>query len=174
MEITLAAAKNAAKILHADLGNEDPSFTHSRALEIVAHQLGLTDWNTAAAVLAAGSGPAIPILRIQDEQIAREFYLQYLEFTVEWEHRFEPGMPLYLRIARSATKIDLSEHHGDGTPGSATWIRVADVRALHRKLAQKRHSRVRPGIDNDSPGGPTMTVTDPFGNELRFCQPHPG
>lgn len=172
MELTIAAAKSAAKILHAELGKQDPSLTHSRALEIVAHQLGLADWNTAAATLAAGSGPAIPILRIQDERIARGFYLDYLGFTVEWEHRFEPSMPLYTRLSRSGTTIDLSEHHGDGTPGTAIWIPVADLRALHGALSRNSHSRVRPGIDKDSPGGPTMSVTDPFGNELRFCQPH--
>ena len=26
-------------------------------------------------------------------------------------------------------------------------------------------------IDPDAPGGPTMTIIDPFGNELRFCEP---
>lgn len=172
MELTIAAAKSAAKTLHAEFGKQDPSFTHSRALEIVAHQLGLADWNTAAAALTAGSGPAIPILRVQDGRIALPFYLDYLGFTIEWEHRFEPGMPLYARLSLSGTTVDLSEHHGDGTPGSVVWIPVADLRALHGKLTRNPHSSVRPGIDKDSPGGPTMTVTDPFGNELRFCQPH--
>ncbi|WP_369374059.1 glyoxalase superfamily protein [Promicromonospora sp. Populi] len=33
------------------------------------------------------------MLRIQDETYAREFYVDYLGFSVEWEHRFEPGLP---------------------------------------------------------------------------------
>ena len=36
----------------------------------------------------------IPILRIFDEAKARELYLDYLGFTVRFEHRFEPGAPL--------------------------------------------------------------------------------
>jgi hypothetical protein len=35
-------------------------------------------------------GPIIPILRIFSEEKAREFYLEYLGFTLDWEHRFEP------------------------------------------------------------------------------------
>jgi hypothetical protein len=29
---------------------------------------------------------------------------------------------------------------------------------------------MRPGIDTDAPGGPTMDVFDPFSNTIRFCQ----
>ena len=41
-------------------------------------------------------GPTIPILRMCDEAKAREFYLGFLGFAVDWEHRFEPGFPLYM------------------------------------------------------------------------------
>ncbi|MEM6436951.1 MAG: glyoxalase superfamily protein, partial [Cyanobacteria bacterium P01_D01_bin.115] len=36
-----------------------------------------------------------PILRIFDEAKAKEFYVDFLGFQVDWEHRFQPGMPLY-------------------------------------------------------------------------------
>ena len=42
----------------------------------------------------------VPILRIFDEAKAREFYLGFLGFTVDFEHRFEPGTPIYLGISR--------------------------------------------------------------------------
>lgn len=119
---------------------------------------------------AAGTGPAIPVLRILDEAPARAFYLDYLGFAVEWEHRFEPALPLYLRIRRDRTLLDLSEHHGDGTFGSVVWVPVADVTALHADISSRPHPRLRPGIEHDAPGGPTLTVTDPFGNALRFCE----
>lgn len=120
---------------------------------------------------AAGVGAPVPVLRILDETEARRFYVEHLGFAVVFEHRFEPGLPLYLRVRRGACELDLSEHHGDGTFGSVVWIPVADVRALHAELATRPHPRLRPGIDADAPGGPTMDVTDPFGNVLRFCQP---
>jgi hypothetical protein len=42
----------------------------------------------------------IPILRIFDEAKAREFYLDWLGFSIDFEHRFEPGTPLYMGISR--------------------------------------------------------------------------
>lgn len=115
-------------------------------------------------------GAAIPILRIFDEAEARSFYLDYLGFAVEWEHRFEPDLPLYLRISRSGCTLDLSQHYGDGTPGTALWIPVQDVISFNTELLAKKSPRSRPGIDHQAPGGPTMTVVDPFSNDLRFCQ----
>lgn len=38
-------------------------------------------------------------------------------FRVDWEHRFEPGFPLYLQVSRDGLVLHLSEHHGDGSPG---------------------------------------------------------
>lgn len=173
MNLTLNDAKTAAHALRRSLAATDIAISHSRALEIVAQQLGLADWNTASAILSADradSGPAIPILRIQDETLAREFYLDYLGFSVEWEHRFEPELPLYLRIRRGETILDLSEHHGDGTQGSVVWIPIANAKSFHADISRRPHRRVRPGIDRKAPGGPTVEVVDPFGNALRFCE----
>ena len=61
-------------------------------------------------------GPAIPILRIFDEAKAREFYAGFLGFTFDWEHRFEPGTPLYAQVSRGDCRLHLSEHHGDAHP----------------------------------------------------------
>jgi hypothetical protein len=49
---------------------------------------------------------------------AREFYLDYLGFAVEFEHRFHDNAPLFMGISRDGLLLLLSEHHGDGTPGS--------------------------------------------------------
>ena len=130
MTTTLDQAKASARALRTSLATLDVSVTHSQALEVVAQQLGYRDWNTAHAALTpstAGLGGAIPVIRVQDEQLAREFYLDYLGFTPEWEHRFEPGFPLYVRARRDDAVIDVSEHHGDGVPGSVTWIPVLDI-----------------------------------------------
>ena len=191
MDLTLAHAKTAARALRRTLADTDVTISHSRALEIVAAQLGFADWNTAAARLPAGPsagssagpsaappdpGPAdfgrpVPVLRVQDQARAREFYVDYLGFAVEWEHRFEPGMPLYLRIRRGQAVLDLSEHHGDGTPGTVVWVPGASAEALHAELSRRPHARLRPGIDRDAPGGPTIELVDPFGNVLRLCEP---
>lgn len=176
MDLTTGDAKAAARTLRADLAEQRIAISHSSALELVAHQLGYRDWNTACAVLdrprddAAGLGAPVPVLRVQRFEDARPFYLDHLGFVVDWEHRFEPGMPLYARLSRGGTRIDLSEHHGDGTPGSSVWIPVTDVSALHEELEQKGYPSARPGVEHDAPGGPTLSVVDPFGNSLRFCE----
>lgn len=112
-------------------------------------------------------GAPIPILRIFDEAKAREFYVGFLRFEVDWEHRFEPGLPLYMSISRDGCVLHLSEHHGDATPGSALRIPVCDIDALHAGLAAEPYKFARPGIE-DRPWGRDMSVTDPFGNRLVF------
>ena len=70
-----------------------------------------------------------PILRIFDEAKAREFYLGFLGFELVFEHRFEPGLPLYMGVRRDGCTLHLSEHHGDASPGAAMGIEVNDIDA---------------------------------------------
>jgi catechol 2,3-dioxygenase-like lactoylglutathione lyase family enzyme len=42
-------------------------------------------------------GKVTPILRIFDEAKALEFYVDFLGFKVDWQHRFEANFPLYLK-----------------------------------------------------------------------------
>jgi catechol 2,3-dioxygenase-like lactoylglutathione lyase family enzyme len=67
-------------------------------------------------------GKTTPILRIFDEAKAKEFYVDFLGFKVDWEHRFEEGLPLYMQVSRDGCVLHPSEHHGDGTPGVAVRI----------------------------------------------------
>lgn len=60
-----------------------------------------------------------PILRIFDEAKAREFYVAFLELSVDWEHRFGDNFPLYMQVSKDTCIIHLSEHYGDCSPGSA-------------------------------------------------------
>ncbi|CAA0124240.1 Uncharacterised protein [Mycolicibacterium vanbaalenii] len=171
MDLTLDDAKRAARTLREQV--PAANLTHSKALEIVAQQLGFRDWNTAAAGLPThrGMSAPVPVLRSLDETRAREFYIDYLHFAIEWLHRFEYAQSiLYMRLRRDRFVLDLSEHHGDGTPGSTVWVPISDVAALHKELHTTGYDRMNPGIEADSPGGPTMEVIDPFSNTIRFCQ----
>ena len=109
-----------------------------------------------------------PVLRIFDEAKAREFYVDFLGFSVEWEHRFEEGLPLYLEVSRDAVRIHLTEHHGDCSPGAAFRIETGDLDALHAELIGKNYMFARPAIDTMPWGTREMTVRDPFGNRLTF------
>lgn len=113
--------------------------------------------------------PAIPILRIFSEEKAREFYLDFLGFTLLWEHRFEPGLPLYAAVRRGDLELHLSAHHGDATPGSTVFVPVAGIEALRDELVAKGYAYSRPGI-TQAGWGQVMEIADPFGNRLRFCE----
>ena len=56
--------------------------------------------------------PAIPVFRIFSVEKAREFYLDFLGFKVDFEHRFEPELPLFMQVSRGDCVLQLSEHHG--------------------------------------------------------------
>jgi catechol 2,3-dioxygenase-like lactoylglutathione lyase family enzyme len=112
---------------------------------------------------------AIPILRIFSEDKAREFYLDFLGFTLEWEHRFEQNFPLYLQIKRSDLVLHLSEHHGDATPGSAIFVPMTGVDELQQELSAKDYRYAKPAVQ-DLPWGRVLELSDPFGNRLRFCE----
>lgn len=110
----------------------------------------------------------IPVLRIFDADKAREFYLDFLGFRIDWEHRFESGLPLYLQVARDGCVLHLSGHHGDATPGSALRIGVGELDALQQELLNKHYKHARPG-SVEQPWGSEMAILDPFGNRLVFC-----
>ncbi len=115
----------------------------------------------------------IPIFRIFDEARTREFYLDFLGFSIDFEHRFAADMPLYMGVFRSGLELHLSEHHGDGVPGGRVRVLVNDVEALHSELAAKNYKFARPGITDQEWGFRELQVGDPFGNHLIFCQPLP-
>ena len=113
-------------------------------------------------------GNSTPILRIFDEAKAREFYVGYLGFRIDWEHRFAPGMPLYLQVSRDGCVLHLSEHHGDACPGAALRIATEDLDDLHRELQQKRNGNAHATIEAMPWGSRDMSLRDPFGNRLTF------
>ena len=109
-----------------------------------------------------------PILRIFDEAKALEFYVQFLGFQVDWDHRFEPGLPLYLQVSRDGCVLHLSEHHGDACPGAALRIETDDIEGFHAELIGRRYGYARPGLEETPWGFKDVSVTDLFGNRLTF------
>ena len=108
----------------------------------------------------------IPTLRILDEAKAREFYIDWLGFEIVFEHRFEPGTPLYMGIRKGDCLIHLSEHHGDGIPGQHVSIECDELEDFHASL--KPYKYYRPGLQDQEWGRREMSVQDGFGNRLIF------
>lgn len=110
----------------------------------------------------------IPILRIFDVAKAKEFYVGFLGFVVDWEHRFAADPPAYLQLSRGGLVLHLSEHHGDACPGSTVFVWMTGIEGFHREVAGKGYKYMRPGIEETFYGSKCVEVIDPFGNRIRF------
>ncbi|WP_434653741.1 VOC family protein [Pseudomonas sp. R3-56] len=113
-------------------------------------------------------GKTTPILRIFDETKALAFYVDFLGFTVDWQHRFGDDYPLYVQVSRGDCVLHLSEHHGDCTPGSALRIETDELEAFQQQLMAKQYRYAHPQIQAMPWGSQDMTISDPFGNRLVF------
>jgi catechol 2,3-dioxygenase-like lactoylglutathione lyase family enzyme len=113
----------------------------------------------------------VPIFRIFSLEKAREFYIDFLGFKVDWEHRFTSDAPVYMQVSRDDLAIHLSEHHGDGTPGSMAYVYASGVEELHRELNEKHYRHNHPGLQRQDWGMLEMAVVDPFNNRIVFAEP---
>ena len=111
---------------------------------------------------------AIPIIRIFDEEKAKEFYLQFLGMNLDWEHRFQQDFPIYIQVSRGNLVFHLSEHSGDCTPGSKVFVNVSDIDSLFQEITSRPYKYSKPSIEQAPWGGRCFTVTDPFSNKVLF------
>jgi catechol 2,3-dioxygenase-like lactoylglutathione lyase family enzyme len=113
----------------------------------------------------------IPILRIFNEAKAKEFYVDFLGFKIDWEHRFGDNCPLYMQVSRDACVIHLSEHHGDGCPGATMRVETTGLDDFCAALRAKNYKNFKPGSPRDMPWETKeICAPDPFGNKLYFYE----
>jgi catechol 2,3-dioxygenase-like lactoylglutathione lyase family enzyme len=170
-------AKRMARALRDALAAKSITVTHSQSLELVAQSLAYADWNTFSAQFADAApasdaavklDDAVPILRMFDAEKTKAFYVDLLGFQVDFEHRFEPGLPLFQQVSRGGLRLNLSEHHGDATPGSAVYIYMKGLDAFRAELASR-------GSGAKIEDGPVaamrvLKVWDPASNRLIFAE----
>ena len=120
--------------------------------------------------MAIQFGKAVPVFRIFSLDKAREFYLDFLGCKIDWEHRFSPDAPVYMQVSRDSLSFHLSEHHGDGTPGSLAYVYMTGVEELHRELNDKRYRHNHPGLAHQEWGMLELQVVDPFNNRIVFAE----
>lgn len=174
----ISEAKRMARALREAMTARSVSLTHSQSLEVIAQTLGHADWNTLSA--KAGEAPqptageavrfeaALPILRMFDVARTKAFYVDLLGFSVDFEHRYEENFPLFMQVSRAGLRLHLSEHHGDGTPGSAVYIYMKGIDAFHAEIsARGGHAGIEPG---PAPNMRVLQLWDPSSNQLRFAE----
>ncbi len=110
---------------------------------------------------------AIPILRIDCVEEAKEFYCDHLGFEIDWEHYFEPGAPVYMQVSRHGIRLQLSANERFRS-GSAVYIDTVGIRAFHAQLMANSSRFEIPGVTASPWNTEQMEMEDPFGNLLRF------
>lgn len=110
----------------------------------------------------------IPIFRIFSVDKAKEFYVEFLGFKVDWEGRIDEKAPIYMQISHAGCVLHLTEHYGDCCPGSTVYLRVKDVEDFHREISEKGYGFMRPAVEKTPFNSKCMEVIDPFGNRIRF------
>jgi Glyoxalase superfamily protein len=103
----------------------------------------------------------VPVLRMADADVAVSWY-ERLGFIKQWEHRFEPGCPAFVSVARDQARLFLSEHRGDARPDTLVHLTVSDVDAVVAEFG-------RP--NGEPPYGCELELRDPDGNRLRISRP---
>ena len=112
----------------------------------------------------------IPVLRSFDYKVMSKFYLEYLGFKLNWEYRHTPHLPIYSQVSREECILHLSEHHSDCTPGSCIRIETSSLEEYSNYLKQKNYSNANPTIEIQPWGFKELSIVDPFGNNLIFCE----
>jgi catechol 2,3-dioxygenase-like lactoylglutathione lyase family enzyme len=95
--------------------------------------------------MAVSFQKTIPIFRIFDVAKAKEFYVDFLGFTVGWEHHFDEGSPAYIQVSRGDFTLHPSEHHGNRCPGSTVFVWMESIEEFHREITSKGDKFHRPG-----------------------------
>jgi len=113
---------------------------------------------------------AIPILHIDSYEQAKDFYVSWLGFNIDWEFRFEPAFPVYRQISRDGLLLlHLSEHAGDNPGGVACHVEVDDLDALVHEWRSRRPTFSQP-VTMTPWNAKQLAIADPFGNRLGINQ----
>jgi catechol 2,3-dioxygenase-like lactoylglutathione lyase family enzyme len=110
----------------------------------------------------------MPTFRITDYAASRRFYVDGLGFRIDWEHRFEPHLPVFMQVSRDGLAFFLSGHAGDCPAGGLIHLYVPDVDAWFVEF-QARGVPVNEPPNEGLQGLRSMMILDPDGNKLHIC-----
>ena len=129
-------AKAMAQALRDTLKTKDITLSVAESLEVVARQFGFDNWNILAAKVAGTGAKAgadieffetIPVIRMFDVGKAKEFYVDFLGFKVDWEGEIFEGAPLYMQLSRGGLTLHLARGPGDPVGALRRQRRVGDL-----------------------------------------------
>ena len=112
-----------------------------------------------------------PVFRIFDYAKAVEFYVDWLGFKIDWEHKFSEDAPVYMQVSMTGIMIHLSEHSNSCSPGGHFHIENFEgLPEFHKNLILKNYKFNKPGIGKSSWDEQVMMmeIIDPFRNMMTF------
>jgi uncharacterized glyoxalase superfamily protein PhnB len=110
---------------------------------------------------------AIPTFRILDYEEAMNFYIDFLGFKIDWEHRFNPTEPVYMQISKNGLVLHLTENKRFQT-NIIVFVDTNGIVDFHKELCERNSTKNIQTISRTNWQTLQMEIADPFGNLLRF------
>jgi len=111
-----------------------------------------------------------------DEEETRRFYLDFLGYSIDWEHRFNTDItdsPLYMQISLGESVIHLDGHADEESPIAEVRVPVRDLEDFCEHLGSKDDDESKPEVVDPRYSGrlTDMNLVDPSGNLIVFWSP---
>lgn len=118
--------------------------------------------------------PPVPVVPIVSAQDAKDFYLDFLGFAVDWGWPAnDDGQQFYAQISRSGVQLHLRGERR-GVSRIELLIRMSGLDLLREELWIRKDLYDRPlDVGHTPDDRRELHVRDPFGNWLRFSENNP-
>jgi hypothetical protein len=110
---------------------------------------------------------AIPTFGIRDYKSAIDFYVDFLGFQIDWEHRFELTGPVYMQISKSGLILHLSESKRF-EKNVIVFVETKNLIGFHKELQERNPKDKTQDVLQTKWKTLQLEIQDPFGNLLRF------
>ena len=110
----------------------------------------------------------IPVLRVSDIDIAKDFYLSFLKFDFDWEYKIKNGCYNYLQISKGKCILHLTEYCENDFSRTEIRIETEDLPYYQQLLSANPSHHISAEIVDMDWGTRDMIIRDPFGNQLTF------
>jgi len=107
----------------------------------------------------------IPTFRILDYEKAIKFYVDFLGFNLDWEHRFSETEPVYMQVSKNGLTLHLTENTRFQTE-VIVFVETKGIVGYYMEISKKDASI--PKVSSTPWQTKQMEIEDPFGNLLRF------
>lgn len=109
----------------------------------------------------------VPTFRITNYKKAIDFYINFLGFSIDWEHRFGDAEPIYMQISKNGLVLHLSENKRFNK-GVIIFVETKGIDLFRNSLLKIKKGKLIPDIVITNWNTKQLEIEDPFGNLLRF------